>query len=98
MRETRWRYVHEDAPKPYVHPLTTPLGTLLTRVSPADHPWHRGLWFAIKFVDGDNFWEEDAAGHGVQRQVGPTRIEWVRPDGSIALHEERHVDHVEVSP
>ncbi|HEX7166714.1 MAG TPA: PmoA family protein [Acidimicrobiales bacterium] len=95
MRENRWQYVHEGAPKPYVHPLTTPQGLTLTRVSPPDHEWHRGLWFAIKFVDGDNFWEEDPAGHGVQRQIGPTRIDWVRPDGSVALHEERHVDYVD---
>jgi hypothetical protein len=29
------------------------------------------LWFVVKFVDGDNFWEEgDPAGWGVQRHDG----------------------------
>ena len=24
----------------------------------SDHVWHRGIWFAIKLVNGSNFWEE----------------------------------------
>ncbi|HVM07505.1 MAG TPA: PmoA family protein [Acidimicrobiales bacterium] len=91
-----WTYVYDDTPKPHVHPLQTPGGRLLTRVSPPDHPWMRGLWFAVKFVDGVNFWEEnphDPAGFGIQRQVGPSRIDWVGPDGEVALTEQRTVDH-----
>ena len=34
------------------------VGVVLTQVEPADHPWQRGLWFVVKYVDGDNFWEE----------------------------------------
>ena len=45
---------------------------MLTRVEPPDHPWQRGVWFVVKFVDGDNFWEElDPPGYGVQRHAGP---------------------------
>ena len=31
---------------------------VLTRDAPDDHPWHHGLWFTIKFVNDENFWEE----------------------------------------
>ena len=61
--------------KPHVHPLTTPEGRTLTVTEPADHPWHRGLWFALKYVNGENYWEEAGGvgpeGYGVQRHVGP---------------------------
>ena len=95
-----WTYAYEDVPKPHVHPMPTPSGKVLTRVSPPDHPWMRGLWFAIKYVGGVNFWEEnpaDDAGFGVQRQRTPTSIDWVGPDGEVALREERRVDHVDLS-
>ena len=44
--------------RPFVHPLRTPAGHVLTVDAPDDHPWHHGLWFTIKFVNGENFWEE----------------------------------------
>jgi hypothetical protein len=55
-----------------------------------DHPWQRGLWFSVKFVDGDNFWEE-VDEHGTQRQTDDDTIEWVRPNGELALVEERRI-------
>jgi hypothetical protein len=88
----RWAYVLDAAPKPYIHPLVTPGGTVLTRVSPADHPWHRGLWFTIKYLDGENFWEEEAP-FGLQRQSGD-EVEWVRADGTVAVRERRRLDEV----
>src|SRR5690606_19480251 len=45
--------------KPYFHPLRTPAGHDLTLERPADHPWHRGLWFSWKTINGINYWEED---------------------------------------
>ena len=52
-----------DAPRPFLHPVRTPGGAVLTVEAPADHPWHHALWFTIKFVNGENFWEEyDAFG------------------------------------
>ncbi len=80
---------HTDAPKPYVHPVTAPGGRTLTRVSPPDHPWMRGLWFAVKFVDGVNFWEE-AGEFGRQVQRGD-QVDWIGPDGRVRLREERTV-------
>lgn len=50
-----------EATKPYVHPLTVGGGPSLTAVRPADHPWHLGLWFSWKFINGVNYWEEDRA-------------------------------------
>jgi hypothetical protein len=49
---------YASAPKPFLHPVTTPSGASMTLVEPFDHLWHRGLWFTFKFVNGDNFWEE----------------------------------------
>ena len=54
----RLRYDCASAPKPFVHPLRLPDGTIITEHEPADHIWHRGLWFAFKFVNGINYWEE----------------------------------------
>ncbi|MCX7045623.1 MAG: PmoA family protein [Candidatus Sumerlaeota bacterium] len=45
--------------KPYIHPLGLPDGTPLTALRPADHVWHRALWFSWKFINGLNYWEED---------------------------------------
>lgn len=53
-----WTYRWGEVPRPFVHPVTTPSGHVLSVDSPADHPWHHALWFTIKFVNGENFWEE----------------------------------------
>lgn len=45
--------------KPYFHPLGLADGTVLTWLRPADHPWHRALWFSWKYINGLNYWEED---------------------------------------
>ena len=42
--------------RPYIHPLHSPNGKVLTRNAPDDHPWHHGLWFTIKFVNEENFY------------------------------------------
>ena len=46
--------------KPYFHPLRTIRGYDLTLERPDDHPWHRGLWFSWKDINGVNYWEEDS--------------------------------------
>jgi Family of unknown function (DUF6807) len=45
--------------KPFFHPLALPSGEVLTSQSPPDHPWHYGLWFSWKYINGVNYWEED---------------------------------------
>lgn len=58
--ETVWRLVFDPKqPKSYFHPLATVDGEVLTAFEPADHPWHRGLWWSWKFINGLNYWEED---------------------------------------
>jgi hypothetical protein len=92
-----WRYVWQDVPRPFVHPLVTPAGHVLSRQAPEDHPWHHALWFTIKFVDGDNFWEEFAPFGTLVHDGQPATsddtvtgtLDWVRPDGTIALRSHR---------
>lgn len=54
--------------KPSVHPLCFPDGNAVTASLDADHPWHRGLWFSWKFLNGVNFWETDAYGESEGEQ------------------------------
>lgn len=59
-----------SAPKPFIHPIRTPNGIIATAESPLDHIWHRGLWFAWKFVNGVNYWEENQEIVGRQVTMG----------------------------
>ena len=93
-----------SAPKPFLHPVTTPSGALMTLIEPHDHLWHRGLWFTFKFVDGDNFWEERDP-FGRQQVVHiPTMthpslaataiqvdLDWLPPGGAAPVIAERRV-------
>ncbi len=96
-------YRHARAlPKPCFHPITTPRGHVITGFEMSDHLWHRGLWFAIKFINGDNFWEE-LAPFGVQESASEPacelisstcarvthRLEWRSDAAGVALHETR---------
>lgn len=45
--------------KPYFHPLNLADGTTLTALRPADHVWHRGLWWSWKYINHVNYWEEN---------------------------------------
>ena len=69
--------------KPSVHPLSFPDGNPVTVSRAADHPWHRGLWFSWKYLNGVNFWETDAYGEskGVQRVVASD----IRTEGAGAV-------------
>lgn len=53
-----WRLNHQKHQNhPYFHPLALPDGTQLTAESPSDHPWHWGLWFSWKYLNGVNYWD-----------------------------------------
>jgi hypothetical protein len=89
-----WTYRADHRRRPHVHPLRTPSGVTLTRDAPADHPWHHGLWFTIKYVNGENFWEEIDA-YGVLRHVDETTVHWIRPDReTVVIVDERTLAHV----
>jgi hypothetical protein len=93
----RWTYRHDHRKRPHVHPLRSPSGATLSRDAPDDHPWHHGLWFTIKYVNGENFWEEMDA-YGVLRHVDETTLHWIRPDReTVVIVEARTLDHVELA-
>jgi hypothetical protein len=48
-----WQAVADPAQgKPYFHPLATPGGVVVSDLRPADHLWHRGLWWSWKLING----------------------------------------------
>jgi len=58
--QTVWQFhFGTNDPKPCFHPVALPGGPDLIWHRPADHPWHLGLWFSWKFINGVNYWEED---------------------------------------
>ncbi|HET6346532.1 MAG TPA: DUF6807 family protein, partial [Myxococcota bacterium] len=44
------------APRPYLHPIKTLGGKVITDVEPEDHKWHMGLSLAVQDVNGTNLW------------------------------------------
>jgi len=73
-------YFGSSSPKPYLHPLRSASGTVVTRGYPMrtdiageshDHPHHRALFFAHGNINGLDFWGEsaptkkDQTAHGV---------------------------------
>ena len=99
-----WVYRYGGLPKPCFHPIRTPAGNVLTNYEPFDHPWHRGLWFTLKFVGDDNFWEEHEPYGTQQTTTSPmiaidgqggislrSAVDWVRPSGAVAIKEIRNV-------
>lgn len=67
------------APRPYLHPVTTLGGVLVTDAVPGDHPWHLGVAVAIQDVGGVNVW----GGRSYVRDVGYT---WPAAHGRV-VHE-----------
>jgi len=45
-----------SSPRPYLHPVRTLAGTVVTDHQPLDHVWHLGVGVALQDVDGVNFW------------------------------------------
>lgn len=70
------------APRPYLHPVRTLGGTVVTEIQPDDHPHHLGAGVAVTDLGGRNFWggrtyvrDQGPAwldDHGVQRHVAFT--------------------------
>lgn len=44
------------APRPFLHPVRTRAGHVVTAIRPDDHPWHLGVSMAVPDVDGTNLW------------------------------------------
>jgi hypothetical protein len=105
----RWTYQWAARRRPCVHPLRAPSGAVLTRDEPDDHPWHHGLWFTVKYVNGENFWEEYDE-YGVLRHDDPPAVDtnpdgvtisgglrWIRPDReTVVIDEQRRLRDVPI--
>lgn len=84
--------VPEDGRRPYLHPVRTLDGTVVTDTHPADHTWHLGFSVAIPDVDGTNFWGGrsylPADGYQPRDDHGIIRHErWHHRDESSAEHD-----------
>ncbi|UKA74781.1 DUF6807 family protein [Arthrobacter sp. FW306-07-I] len=75
-----------SSPRPYLHPVRTLGGTVVTDHMPLDHVWHLGVGVALQDVDGVNFW----GGRTYTREAG--QYIW-RPDhGSITATASQQTD------
>lgn len=91
------RYVVEpdtvqlESPKPYLHPLRTREGRLVSLFRPHDHVWHKGIAWALPHVGDENFWGgptfsletgyRQLENNGTARHVG---FETLGSDGELA--------------
>jgi hypothetical protein len=96
------RYVLDDEFKPYLHPLRTAGGRVVSQAKPPDHIHHKGLMYALTATDV-NWWEEvPVEGYvdtpGVQRIVSTEKtgnaeilqeLLWTAADGTRATFRER---------
>jgi type 1 glutamine amidotransferase/HEAT repeat protein len=71
-----WRLNYDPKKgKPYIHPLATVDGSVLTWNRPPDHVWHRALWFSWKTINKLNYWEENRQGLSQGRtEIKSTKI------------------------
>lgn len=64
----RYAYAPDDpqveSPRPYLHPVRTRAGNLVTGYRPHDHVWHKGISWALPVVDDENFWGGPSYVHG----------------------------------
>lgn len=45
-----------ESPKPFLHPLRTRAGHLMSLFRPHDHVWHKGIAWSLPVVGNENFW------------------------------------------
>lgn len=73
-----------EGPKPYLHPVRTLAGAVVTGYRPHDHRWHKGLQLTATDVSGHNLW----GGNTYVPDRGYQRLDNVgamRPDGEVAV-------------
>lgn len=73
-------------PKPYLHPIRTLSGAVVTDYRPNDHRWHKGLQLTASHLSGQNLWGGNTYVHGDGYLALPEKV------GSMA-----HVAFEEVS-
>ncbi|MGI8457531.1 MAG: DUF6807 family protein [Propionibacteriaceae bacterium] len=60
-----------STPRPYLHPVCTRGGVVVSGTHPADHDWHTGIGLAIPDVNGTNFWGGGTYVHGRGYALAP---------------------------
>jgi hypothetical protein len=81
------RYVYEpempvfESPKPYIHPMRTLAGDVVTCFRPHDHRWHKGLQMTVSSLSGQNFW---GGGSYVREEAGYVDL----PNNGTMRHED----------
>ncbi len=96
------RYVYRntgpqyESPKPYLHPVCTLCGDVVTAFRPEDHVWHKGIQMTAPSVSGQNFWGGATYVHGsgyvdLPNNGAMEHREWERvaADGANARLQER---------
>lgn len=73
------RYVYRaedawEAPKPYIHPLRTLSGQVVTGYRPNDHRWHKGLQMTASHLSGANLWGGNSYVDGEGYLALPERV------------------------
>ncbi|MYS56355.1 oxidoreductase, partial [Streptomyces sp. SID6013] len=63
-----------EAPKPYLHPVRTLSGALVTDYRPNDHRWHKGLQLTASHLSGQNLWGGNTYVHGEGYRALPERV------------------------
>lgn len=61
----------DASPRPYLHPVRTAAGTVLTDLRPDDHVHHMGVSMALPVVNGTSFW----GGRTYVRDQGSTMLD-----------------------
>ena len=87
-------YFGADSPKPYMHPLRSAQGTIVTRGWPMvkdipgethDHPHHRAMFFTHGDINGIDFWGEGTATTAQQTAKGKVYTSEDLPKGRTAF-------------
>jgi len=81
-----WRFHHgASLPKSMFHPVALPGGPILTWDQPPDHRWHHAFWFAWKYINGLNYWEEGRPQEPEGRTTWRNLTVAARPDHSALI-------------
>ncbi|PPF42734.1 hypothetical protein C5B85_15815 [Pseudoclavibacter sp. AY1F1] len=96
-----------ESPRPYVHPVRTPGGAVVSDYRPADHDWHWGLSVTVANIRigdaaqdtnlwGGVTWVPDRGyaqlDNNGSQTVDGTHLTWREADGSAFLREKRMLD------
>ncbi|MGV4982044.1 DUF6807 domain-containing protein [Streptomyces sp. NRAIS4] len=70
-----------ESPRPYLHPVRTLAGAVVTDYRPNDHRWHKGLSLTASHLSGANLWGGNTYVHGQGYLELPERVGSMRHAG-----------------